>query len=190
MEEIAGGRSPATLTDIQRAARFFYLQKNSFAALVRRHNFGGSVVEPSGFNPERIPQWIENAHHRLARVRIESLPYEQILERYDRPTTLFYLDPPYYGRKLYNYNFEPEDFAKLAECLKALQGKFVLSLNDVQEVRALFRDFFIRDDRPVLHGAEAGGTPLQRSSHHELLRFLQIPSQLCSTALTACPHRV
>ena len=44
------------LTDIQRAARFFYLQKNSFAALVRRHNFGGSVVEPSGFNPERIPQ--------------------------------------------------------------------------------------------------------------------------------------
>jgi DNA adenine methylase len=124
------------LTDIQRAARFFYLQKNSFAALVRRHNFGGSVVEPSGFNPERIPQWIENAYHRLARVRIESLPYEQILERYDRPTTLFYLDPPYFGRKLYNYNFEPEDFAKLAERLKALQGKFVLSLNDVQEANS------------------------------------------------------
>jgi DNA adenine methylase len=28
--------NPTTLTDIQRAARFFYLQKNSFAALVRQ----------------------------------------------------------------------------------------------------------------------------------------------------------
>jgi DNA adenine methylase len=139
--ELLKATDPAALTDIQRAARFFYLQKNSFAGLVNRHNFGGSVVEPSGFNPERIPQWIENAHKRLARVQIESLPYEQILKRYDRPTTLFYLDPPYFGRKLYNHNFEPDDFVKLAERLKTLQGKFVLSLNDVPEVRTIFRRF-------------------------------------------------
>src|ERR1035438_4098482 len=97
--ELLKATDPATLTDIQRAARFFYLQKNSFAALVRQHNFGVKVVEAPGFNPERVPQWIENASHRLARVQIESLPYEQILERYDRPTTLFYLDPPYLDRK-------------------------------------------------------------------------------------------
>jgi DNA adenine methylase len=80
-----------------------------------------------------------------SRVQIESLPYDEILKRYDRPTTFFYLDPPYYGRKLYNYNFEPEDFAKLAKHLKALQGKFLLSLNDVPEVRALFDSFTIRE---------------------------------------------
>lgn len=136
--------NPAQLTDTQRAARFFYLQKNSFAGLVNRHNFGGCVVEPKGFNPERIQQMIENAHHRLARVQIESLPYEQILKRYDRPTTLFYLDPPYYGRKLYNHNFEPEDFRTLAEQLKPLTGKFILSLNDVPEVRTIFRGFKIK----------------------------------------------
>ena len=48
-------------------------------------------------------------------------------------------------RKLYRHNLEPEDFATLAERLKALQGKFLLSLNDVPQVRALFGDFTIRD---------------------------------------------
>ena len=47
-------------------------------------------------------------------------------------------------RKLYNYNLEPKEFAKLAERLRGLRGKFVLSLNDVPEVRALFRDFSMR----------------------------------------------
>ena len=53
------------------------------------------VVQPPGFNLERLPELIENAHKRLARVQIECLPYEEVLKRFDRPTTLFYLDPPY-----------------------------------------------------------------------------------------------
>jgi DNA adenine methylase len=103
------------------------------------------VTQLPSFNLERLPENIEQAHKRLSRVQIESLPYEEILKRFDRPTTFFYLDPPYYGRKLYNYNFEPKDFATLAERLKILQGKFLLSLNDVPQVRALFGDFVIRD---------------------------------------------
>jgi DNA adenine methylase len=135
---------PATLTDVQRAARFLYLQKTCYGGLVRHKNFGGNVIQPPGLNLDRLPEIIEKTHDRLARVQIDSLPYEQILEHYDRATTLFYLDPPYYGIKLYNYNFEPEDFKTLAERLKNLRGKFVLSLNDVPKVRAIFKDFSIR----------------------------------------------
>lgn len=136
---------PAALTDIQRAARYLYLLKNSFGGLVRNLNYHWNVTQPPSFNLERLPETIEKAHKRLARVQIECQPYEAILRQFDRPTTLFYLDPPYYGRKLYNYNLEPEDFATLANRVKPLQGKFVLSLNDVPEVRALFSDFTIRD---------------------------------------------
>ena len=136
---------PATLTDIQRAARYLYLLKNSFAAVVHNLNYKVNVVQPPGFNPDRLPEIIEETHKRLARVQIEGLPYEKVLKSFDRPTTLFYLDPPYYGRKLYNFNFEPDDFKKLAERAKTLQGKFVLSLNDVPEVREIFRDFNFRD---------------------------------------------
>jgi DNA adenine methylase len=135
---------PATLTDVQRAARYLYLLKGSFASLVCRPNYHWHVVQPPGFNLERLPQLIENAHKRLERVQLECLPYEQVLKRYDRPATLFYLDPPYWGRKLYRYNLEPEDFEKLAQHLATLRGKFVLSLNDLPEVRTLFRRFHIQ----------------------------------------------
>jgi DNA adenine methylase len=136
---------PRTLTDVQRAARHLYLLKNSFAALVRNPNYSINVSQPPSFNLERLPEVIEQSHKRLMRVQIESLPYEEILKRFDRPTTLFYLDPPYYDRELYNYNLKPEDFATLAERLRLLKGKFLLSLNDVPEVRALFKGFSIRE---------------------------------------------
>jgi DNA adenine methylase len=136
---------PKTLTDVQRAARHMYLLKNSFGGLVRNPNYSVNIAQPPSFNLERLPEIIERSHKRLLRVQIESLPYEEILARFDRPTTLFYLDPPYYDRELYNYNLKPEDFQTLAERLKPLQGKFVLSLNDVPEVRALFKDFPIRE---------------------------------------------
>lgn len=138
-------QDPKTLTDIQRAARFFYLQKNAYAGLVRNRKFGYSVVEPSRFNPERVPELIESTHKRLARVQIESLPYQDILHRYDRPASLFYLDPPYFGRKLYNFNFSEADFVELAKRLGELHGKFVLSLNDVPEVRRIFHRFQFRE---------------------------------------------
>jgi DNA adenine methylase len=133
--------NPETLTDIQRATRYFYLLKNSFAGLARNPNYHYSVSQPPSFNVTKIPELIEATHKRLARVQIESLPYQDILKRYDRPTTLFYIDPPYFGKKLYRFNFLEKDFEELEQCLRSLRGKFVLSLNDVPEVRTIFSTF-------------------------------------------------
>ena len=110
-------KTPAdTLTDIQRAARFFYLAKSSFGA-----------------------------HLRLARVFIENKPYDQVIQRFDKPGTFFYVDPPYwdcekdYGEGL----FSKDDFGRLAALLGAVKGKFILSLNDTPGVRETFADFRI-----------------------------------------------
>jgi DNA adenine methylase len=149
--------NPETLTDIQRAARFFYLQKNAFAGLVLRRRYRCVVVQPPGFNLERLPQLLENVHRRLERVQIECLPYSEILDHFDRATTLFYLDPPYWGRKLYKFNFTDDDFAKLAERISHLRGKFVLSLNDVPRIRELFSSFKLREiDLPYSSQPKAG----------------------------------
>ena len=136
---------PATLTDIQRAARYLYLLKNSFAGQIRNPNYHRLVTQPPGFNLERLSEILENAHERLGRVQIECASYDEILTRFDRPATLFYLDPPYWGRKFYRHNFDAADFEKLAERLGKVRGKFVLSLNDVSEVRALFHRFYIKE---------------------------------------------
>jgi DNA adenine methylase len=133
--------NPATLTDIQRAGRFFYLQKNSFGGLVLRQKFHYGVTQASNYNAQRIPEVIEQAHNRLLRVQIESLPYEQVVLKYDRPTTLFYLDPPYWERRLYRHNFTEQDFIALEQRLHGIKGKFLLSLDDHPEVRKLFRNW-------------------------------------------------
>ncbi len=143
LHELHLATNPATLTDIQRAGRFYYLQKNSFGGLILKQKFHYGVTHPSNYNPERIPEVIENAHRRLARVQIESLPYEQVLEKYDRPTTMFYLDPPYWERKLYKFNFTEADFIGMEKRLRSLKGKFILSLDDHPKVRDVFQAFRI-----------------------------------------------
>lgn len=142
--DILKSTDPAGLTDIQRAARYLYVLKNSYAGLVRNPSYIWHVVQPPGFNLKSLPQLIENVHKRLERVQIENLPYQEVIRRFDRPATLFYCDPPYWGRKLYRFNFEPADFERMAEILGKIRGKFILSLNDVPEVRTLFRRFRIQ----------------------------------------------
>ncbi len=142
--DVLKASDPKTLTDVQRAARYLYLLRNCFASLVRNPVYHRNVVQPPSFNLQRLPELIHNAHKRLQRVQLECAPYEEVVRRFDRPTTLFYLDPPYWGRNLYRHNFSEADFENLAKLLKAIRGKFVLSLNDVPEVRRLFQDFHIQ----------------------------------------------
>jgi DNA adenine methylase len=141
--EILTATDPNGLTDVQRAARFFYLQKNAFGGRVVRQNYHYSIVKRPNYTPSRIPEILTRTHDRLSGVQIESLPYEKVVEKYDSPETLFYADPPYFRRDLYRFNFSEEDFAVLSERLSRIQGKFVLSLNDTPEVRHLFRSFRI-----------------------------------------------
>ena len=83
-------------------------------------------------------------HARLSRVLILNGDALNVIRQQDGPRTLFYLDPPYFGRSLYRYNLSAEDFATMAQRLEKLRGKFILSLNDVPEVRALFHQFDIQ----------------------------------------------
>src|SRR5260370_696562 len=85
----------------------------------------------------RVCQWHHDEFLRYLRFRRTS-PKLQRLKRYDRPTTCFYLAPPYWRRKLYKFNFSDADFQNLDQHLRALKGRFILSLDDPPEVRKLF----------------------------------------------------
>ncbi len=145
LHELLTNTPTQILTDIQRAARFFYLQKNSFGGLVVRRNFHYSVGARPNFRPERIPELLVKTHQRLQAVQIECLPFQDVIRKYDRPATFFYLDPPYWDRELYKFNLKEEDFVGLEKVLRHVKGKFMLSLNDVPEVRKLFAKFGISD---------------------------------------------
>ena len=137
--------NPDTLTDLERAARFLYLQRTAFGGKVSGRNFGVSPDRPARFDITKLAPMLEDLHTRLSGVVIECLPYDEFIRRYDRPDTLFYLDPPYwgcetdYGRDM----FGRADFERLAEQLAGIEGRFLLSLNDVPGVRETFAAFDI-----------------------------------------------
>ena len=138
---------PSTLTDLERAGRFLYLQRLAFGGKVSGRNFGVDPRSSAGFNLTTIEPVLADIHHRLAGVTIECLDWPVFIDRYDRPQTLFYLDPPYYGsegdygREL----FARDQFALMAERLAGLKGRFILSISDRPEIRALFGGFEIEE---------------------------------------------
>ena len=142
MFEWAQMERPETLTDIQRAARFYYLQKLAFAGKVAGQNFG-YVASGNGprLNLLRIEEELSAAHIRLANVIVEHLPWHDCLQRYDRPATLHYLDPPYWETEGYGVNFPFAEYERMADLMRSAQGKVVLSINDHPEIRRVFAGF-------------------------------------------------
>lgn len=136
---------PELLTDIERASRFLYLQRNAWSGLRARPSFHYAVSKPHNHNPLTLPSRLMEAATRLARVQIENLPYEDVLARYDRPATFFYLDPPYVGVDLYHHNFSDRQFRQLAERLLDIKGRFLLSINDCPKAHLWFRHFHRRE---------------------------------------------
>lgn len=65
---------------------------------------------------------------RMKRVTIESYDVLKVIKAYDSPDTFFYLDPPYASSNQGHYDgYTIEDFRKLLEACKNMQGKFLLS---------------------------------------------------------------
>ena len=137
---------PLLLTELERAIRFLYIQKTAFGGKTYSQAVGVEF-ERVRFNSERVIPQIHALHRRLAGVYIECLPYQEFITRYDRIDTLYYLDPPYwncendYGKGI----FGKADFDELAKLLKGIKGKFILSINDVPEIRQIFTGFHIKE---------------------------------------------
>lgn len=138
---------PSTLTDLERAARFLYLQRLTFGGKVASRSFGVDRGGGSRFNLTTLAPLLQDVHERLVSVVIENLDWQVFLDRYDRPDTLFYLDPPYWGTEDYygKTMFSRDQYEVMAEQLARIKGRFILSINDVPEIRAVFSAFDIED---------------------------------------------
>lgn len=150
--------NPQTLTDLERAARFLYLQRTVFGGKVSGRNFGVSKDRPARFNLTTLEPMLEDLHSRLSGVVIERLDFGAFIGRYDSRKTLFYLDPPYWGcENDYGKSvFQRSDFMRLAEILSGIEGRFIMSLNDVEAVRETFGGFHILPVKPVTALARTG----------------------------------
>lgn len=132
---------PEVLTDIQRAARYLYIQKLAFGGKVTGQTFGISPSSPPRFNILRLEEDLSQAHLRLARVWIEHLDWQVCLAKYDRDYTLHFMDPPYWETEGYGVPFELEQYERIAEAMSAIKGSAILTINDHPAMRKIFKGY-------------------------------------------------
>ncbi len=130
--------------DIERAAYYFYQLSQSFGS--KGQYFAMSAK--SGRKPKNIYRDFFVYAKRLKFVTLECMPFHKLISKYDKSETLFYLDPPYVGMEDYYSNtggFGKKEHEELAKILLHVKGKFMLSYNDTEYIRNLYKDFNIKE---------------------------------------------
>lgn len=148
------------LTDVQRAARFFYLQQQVFGGRVEGQSWG-TATTAGPINLLRIEENLSSAYLRLSGAFIERLDWATCMERYDRPHTLFYLDPPYWQTEGYGVAFGWEQYEAMAKRMASLKGKAVLSINDHPDIRRCFAAFEF-EEAPITYTVGGGQNQVAR----------------------------
>lgn len=124
-------------TDLQRAADYFLLIKNSFGADCRSFGLIGKDLQ-------KATDFLTQVSVRLRKTIIENIDFERLIKTYDRENALFYADPPYYdAEKYYPDRFDIEDHNRLFHTLEEIKGKFVLSYNDCKPIKDLYKNYNI-----------------------------------------------
>ena len=141
----------AELGDLIRAANYFKLIRYSFNS--NTTTFGGRSCDIRSFF-----HLIWKCSERLAKVVVENRDFESLIKQYDKPSTVFYCDPPYYeAEDHYAVEFSMRDHARLHYVLRKAKGFVMVSYNDCRFIRRLYKDFYIfRTDRPNSMSRRAG----------------------------------
>ena len=134
-DEIKEKMKISGFTDIQRAAMFYVQIKISY----------GSDTRTFGCNRKNLStDYLEEIEKRPERVVIENKECENLIKIYDRPKALFYCDPPYHkNENFYDVIFKEVDHERLKSVLGGIKGRFILSYNDDEYIRELYKEYKI-----------------------------------------------
>jgi DNA adenine methylase len=137
--------------DVRRAANYFKLIRYSYSSTGK--SFGGRSCDL-----RRFFHLIWECSRRLSSVVVENKDFESLIQQYDRPKTWFYCDPPYYeAESYYAVEFSESDHQRLHDTLSKAKGYAMVSYNNCEFVRELYKDFYIfLTDRPDSLSKEGG----------------------------------
>jgi DNA adenine methylase len=141
---------PSQLDEIARAHRFYYLIMAGWGGELNYPRFQTSITDGGHGNRligalETLEKRLQPIHERLHTVIIENLDWRECIDRYDRPGTVMYIDPPYPDNKCnYAHNMRDwYDHTLLAKRLTHTKCKWILSSYDTLKIRGLFADYAI-----------------------------------------------
>lgn len=125
------------ITDIQKAIKAYYKYAFSFSSK-------GSTFSYESNNFNSLKKRIDDISKRFAWVIVSNRSYEYIIDRFNKKNTFMYLDPPYLGSEyFYSIPFTENDHQTLNNKLLSFKGKFILSYNNSDTIREMYKDFKI-----------------------------------------------
>lgn len=137
---------------IQRAAFYYYMLSYSFSSR------GVSFAMAKNRHAKNLYKDFSVFSKRLRNVCIENMDFGKLIQEYDYEHALFYLDPPYVGTENYyktKEKFGVKEHKKLADILKNIKGKFMLSYNDCELIRELYKECNILQTKEVRYSLNA-----------------------------------
>ena len=114
------------------------------------------------------PDWVE---HFLRISHVENLDFQEVIEKYDSPSTYIYLDPPYWKTENYynNHDFDREDHERLANVLNNVKGKFSLSYYNFELLNEWYPKDKFRWEKKEFAKAAAAKKGVKQNMAEELL---------------------
>ncbi len=137
-EKIKAGRK-----DQMAAMQYVFLLTNCFsgAAAVEATFTDDSKKNSSKFAAFHKKLTDEGNVRRLKNITAcENMSFEEVIAKYDSPTTYFYCDPPYWNTEDYYslHGFGREEHFQLMNCLHNMKGKFSLSYYDFDGLNDMY----------------------------------------------------
>lgn len=83
-----------SLTDLERAVHFLYLQRTTFGGKVRGQNLG-CQCRPPRLGIHALAETLQDVHRQLSCVTIECLPFADVLTRYEPVRSYLHVRYPY-----------------------------------------------------------------------------------------------
>ena len=121
--------------NVYRAFLTFYNYNVSFGGMGETYNTREKSVYT---NMVKKIDLLDHIRMGIKKWTIENQDYTYILNKYDNDDVFFYLDPPYPGKKWYNFNFVDEDFIHIKKLLKYVKGKYMVNFYAGEEIEKLF----------------------------------------------------
>jgi len=128
---------------IEKAHIFYYLVNAGFGSDMKNPVFGTKKQDRNRLRLDQLDDSIKLAHKRLIKTTIEHLDFKKCVNKYDDEQTFFYFDPPYRKTKPYAVSFNDKDYETLAVVCKNMNGKFLMTINNDEYIKELFKDFNI-----------------------------------------------
>ena len=155
-EELALACTPESgVSQLERARRFYVRARQTRTGLAQTSSEGRwahCVLTSRAGMSGAVSRWLGSVEglpeiaQRLQRVQIENSPALEVIQRYDTPDTVFYVDPPYVHSSrgdaaAYGFEMTDHEHEVLAGVLGGVRGRVVLSGYRTDLYDRLFEDW-------------------------------------------------